>query len=128
MDFNLDSNLDLLVKDGVIDYLDDNNNETTMLCALFTNGRANESEGYWLDDIISSDLWIYDQSVLDENKINSLELGVQATLNELVEQGFFTKIDATADIAGNEVLLKIKAYKNDKSPVIDKIFKVAGYS
>ncbi len=126
MDFRLTDNLDLMLVDNIVDYNDDFNNETTVLQALFTDERENESRGYWLSSVLKSKLWIYDQAVINKNNKSSIELEANNILQDLVDE-YFDSIDTNAFIEGNNIILNIKAYKNSVDPVLERNFKITNY-
>ncbi len=126
MDINLTEDLDFVVENDIIDYVDDDNNEMTLLTALYTDGVVDDERGYWLPEILTSDLWVYDQSRIDENIENDIEDSFQDVLNEFVELELYSSYETEISSESNYVDVKIIAYKDNTAPVLEKTIRITG--
>ena len=121
MDIGLTDELDFLVVDGEI--VGQEENETTLLQAFFTDARVDNKKGYWLA-IPKSDLWVYDQSRLTQETANKLNQSARAVAKELVEVvKIYDRIDTLTFIDGSSMILNIKAY-NKNNIEINRNFKI----
>lgn len=120
MDFKLDDNLDLNVTDGI--YTEQQDGETTMLQAFFTDTRINGLRGYWLE-IQSSEIWKHEQSRLTDETARDLNETAKEVAKELVEIKLYEKITTETFIDDGVLTLQIKCY-NDKKITFDRKFVI----
>ena len=120
MDFGLTDDLDLQVEDGIIGEQEDG--ETTLLTAFFTDARVSEQRGYWID-IKSSEIWTYDQSRLTDEVARNLRETAKQIADELVDESVYTKIDTDAYISDGLLTLSVQCY-DKKEIVVDRKFAV----
>lgn len=113
MDFLLDDKLDLKLEDGTIGTQQDG--ETTLITAFFTDARVNEQRGYWLE-VQSSEIWTYDQSRLTNEVARELRETAQQIADNLVEQGLYNRIETDAYASDGVMTLEIRCY--DKKQII----------
>ncbi len=126
MDFNLTENLDLAVENGIIDYVDDSNNEITLLTALHTDAVVDNERGYWLTDVLGSSLWIYDQSRIDENISSDISNTFRNILNEFVELELYSSFELETETGENHVDIKMILYKDNNAPVAERTIRISG--
>lgn len=121
MDFKLTDNLDLALENN--EYTVQEDGETTLIQAFFTDARVQKLRGYWLD-IPTSDIWQYDQKRLTQETANDLNETAREIAEELVENvGLYDRIETSAFIDDMILTLHIKAY-NDKNIMIDRKFAI----
>lgn len=121
MDFKLTDDLDLLVEDNI--YQEQEDGETTLIQAFFTDERVNGRRGYWLD-IQQSDIWQYDQARLTQETANNLNETAREIANDLVDNvGLYDRIETKTFIDDGILTLQIKAY-NNKILEIDRKFAI----
>ena len=104
MDIALEDNLDFLIVDGAI--AEQENGETTMMQAFFSDARVREQRGYWLD-LPLSDIWQYDQSRLTNETANNLNETAKEIAKELVAIGLYNRIETDVTIDGGILTLHI---------------------
>lgn len=120
MDFGLTEDLDLQVEDGVFGMQEDG--ETTLITAFFTDARVNEQRGYWID-IKGSEIWTYDQSRLTDEVARNLRETAKDIADKLVDEGLYSKIYTDAFISDGLLTLHIMCYDR-KEIVVDRKFAV----
>lgn len=121
MDFGLTSNLDILVEDSTIQQQE--NGETTLIQAFFSDARVSEQRGYWLE-LPLSDVWQYDQKRLTQETANDLNETAKEIAKELVENvKLYERIDTSTSIDGGVLTLQIQAY-DKKNLVVDRKFAI----
>ena len=120
MDFLLTEDLDLKVVNGIMEEQEDG--ETTLLTAFFTDKRVNEQRGYWID-IKASEIWTYDQSRLTDEVARNLRETAKQIADELVDDSVYTKIDTDAYISDGLLTLSVQCYDR-KEIVVNRIFAV----
>lgn len=123
MDFALTSDLDLRFDDdGSYDLQD--NGETTVINAFFTDARYNGQRGYWVDEVASSELWRYEQARLTSSDAVEVKETARDVSEKLVKAGLFTKIDADTFITDNMFMtLWLKCY-NKNDVVVERKFTI----
>ena len=121
MDLGITDNLDLLAIDK--EYKPQTNGETTLLQAFFSDARVGNQRGYWLDDVLTSDIWQYDQKRLTDDTINDLNETAKKIAKELVNIGLYDKIDTKVFSNDNVVTLHLTAY-NQNQIVFDRKFAI----
>ena len=119
-DFALEDNLDIKMVEGEI--VSQENGETTVINAFFTDSRVGEVRGYWLD-VKSSEVWTYDQSRLTSDIANELTESAKEIAKELVDDGLYERIDAVASVSDTVMTLHIKCY-DVKGIVVDRKFAI----
>ena len=120
IDLALQDNLDIKMIDGEVVLQE--NGETTLINAFFTDSRVNGLRGYWLD-VRCSELWTYEQSRLTENIANELTESAKEIAKELVEDGLYQRIDVVASITDAVMTLHIKCY-DVKGIVVNRKFAI----
>lgn len=120
MDFGLEDNLDLSLENG--EYVVQENGEATTINAFFTDARVNEERGYWLD-IISSELWTYEQSRLTNKTALELTETAREIAKKLVEEELYTRVETEAYVSDSVMTLDIKCY-NKSLVVVDRKFAI----
>lgn len=121
MDFKLTDDLDLFLEDNEITIQE--NGETTLIQAFFTDARIQNIKGYWLD-IPTSEIWRYDQSRLTQETANNLNESSREIAKELVEDvKLYDRIETETFIDGADLILQIKAF-DDKNIVVNRQFKI----
>ncbi len=120
MDFSLENNLDLKIVDGAI--AEQENGETTMLQAFFSDARVKEQRGYWLD-LPLSEIWQYDQSRLTNETANNLNETAKEIAKELVATGLYNRIETNATINSGILTLHIMCY-DTRNIIIDRKFAI----
>lgn len=118
MDLALDKNMDFLVEDG--EFVEQINGETTLVTALFTDARVGGERGYWLD-INDSSLWVYEQSKLSDEARSKINIAVNQSVNQLVNDGLYEDINTEVYILGDRMNINIRCY-NDSQEVVNKSF------
>lgn len=111
MDFRLTDKLDLDFQDGVIQ--NEDNGETTLLTAFFTDKRIKKQRGYWLD-VKSSEIWKYEQSRLTREIARELEESAKEIAKELELDGVYDKIDVSAYVDGSVMTLELNCYTSNQ--------------
>lgn len=120
MDIGLKDNLDFLIIDNMIQEQEDG--ETTLIQAFFSDARIKEQRGYWLD-IPLSDIWQYDQSRLTSETANNLNETAKEIAKEMVDIGLYTRIETSTSINDGILTLSIQAY-DKKNIVVDRKFAI----
>ena len=120
IDFALEDNLDIRMVEGEI--VSQENGETTMINAFFTDARINEQRGYWLD-VKSSDIWTYEQSRLTNEMARELTESAKEIAKELVDEGLYERIDAIAFVTDELMTLHIMCY-DSKGIVVNRKFAI----
>lgn len=120
IDFKLTDSLDLDVSDGVYTVQEDG--ETTMLQAFFTDARISGKRGYWLD-IQKSEVWRYDQARLINETAVDLNATAKEVAQELVVSGLYTRIETNTFISDGAITLQIQCY-NKNNIVVDRKFVI----
>jgi len=120
MDFKLDDKLDLQLQDNVIDTQDDG--ETTLITAFFTDSRVRNQRGYWID-IKSSEIWTYDQSRLTDEVARNLRETAKEIALKLVEDGLYTRIETDAYITNGIMTLQVICY-DKKEITVNRRFAI----
>ena len=120
IDFALEDNLDIRMVEGEI--VSQENGETTMINAFFTDDRINEQRGYWLD-VMSSEIWTYEQSRLTNEMARELTESAKEIAKELVDEGLYERIDAVAFVSDEVMTLHIRCY-DAKGIVINRKFAI----
>lgn len=120
MDFGLTDNIDLKLENG--EYVVQENGEATTINAFFTDSRVNKKRGYWLD-IMSSEIWTYEQSRLTNDVARELTETAREIAKELVEEGLYTRVETEAYVSDSVMTLDIKCY-NKSLVVVDRKFAI----
>lgn len=120
MDFGLENNLDLKMENGEL--VAQENGEATTINAFFTDSRVNEKRGYWLD-IMSSEVWTYDQSRLTNETALELTETAREIAKKLVEEELYTRVETEAYVSDMVMTLDIKCY-NQSLVVVDRKFAI----
>jgi phage gp46-like protein len=120
-DIKLTEDLDFFAKDGVI--IPQENGESTLIQALFSDDRVNNQRGYWGNDIILSELWQYDQSRINQDTANEIREDVQNVCNKLVKNKIYDKINTQVTQNDTSFTIRITAY-NKNMIVLDRKFRV----
>jgi|LGOV01.1.fsa_nt_gb hypothetical protein len=120
MDFGLENNLDLLIIDNAI--AEQENGETTMIQAFFSDARVKEQRGYWLA-LPLSDIWRYDQSRLTNETANNLNETAREIAKELVAIGLYNRIETDVTIDGGVLTLHIMCY-DTRNIIVDRKFAI----
>lgn len=120
MDFGLEDNLDLKLENG--EFVIQKNGEATTINAFFTDARVNEQRGYWLD-IMSSEVWTYEQSRLTDNVARELTETAREIAKKLVEEELYTRVETEAYVSDSVMTLDIKCY-NKSLVVVDRKFAI----
>lgn len=120
MDIALTDNLDLLIVDGEI--AQQENGETTMLQAFFSDARIQKQRGYWLE-LPLSDIWQYDQSRLTNEVANNLNETAKEVAKELVDVGLYDRIETSTTINDGILTLRIMCY-DTRNLVVDRKFAI----
>jgi len=122
MDFKLDDDLDLAVEDG--EFVLQQNDETTLIAAFFTDGRIAGKRGYWLD-ILASDMWQFDQARVKGDVAVGLNEEAQEISRDLINDGIFERIETNAYIKSGEIVLEVSAFNlNEEMPVVNRRFVI----
>lgn len=119
MDFKLTNDLDIDISNNEVQNQEDG--ETTMLQAFFTDKRIGGQRGYWIDDVLSSGLWEYDQKRLTNDVLNELNEEARDIANQLVEKKLYSKISTNVSISNGVPTLHIIAY-DKKNEMINRKF------
>lgn len=119
-DFALENNLDIKMVEGEI--VSQENGETTLINAFFTDSRVGDVRGYWLD-IKSSEVWTYEQSRLTSDIANELTESAKEIAKELVDDGLYERIDVVASVSDIGMVLHLKCY-DVKGIVVNRKFSV----
>jgi len=120
MDIKLKDNLDFFIEDNTIAVQE--NGETTLMQAFFSDARVNEQRGYWLD-IPLSDVWQYDQKRLTNETANDLNETAKEIAKELVTIGLYDRIETNVTIDKGVLTLHIMCY-DGKNLVINRKFAI----
>ncbi len=120
MDFGLKDNLDLLVVDGV--YGLQENGETTMLQAFFTDARVNDLRGFWIE-IQLGEIWQFEQKRLTTEAANDLNETAREVAKDLVDSGLYDRIETETFIENGGLVLSIKAF-DKKDIVVNRKFVI----
>ena len=119
MDFKLTDDLDFSVTDGSID--EQENNETTLMTAIFTDSRV-RSRGYWLE-LKSTELWTKDQARSTSDTAREIEEDVRETTDKLVEDKLFDQITVNCYELNGIIILNIFCY-NDSNMIMNRSFRL----
>jgi phage gp46-like protein len=120
MDIALTENLDLLIIDNTL--AEQENGETTMLQAFFSDARVKEQRGYWLD-LPLSEIWQYDQSRLTNETANNLNETAKEIAKELVAIGLYNRIETKVSINDGILTLHIMCY-DTRNIIINRKFAI----
>ena len=120
MDLLLTDNLDIGINNGT--YGTQENGETTLLQAFFTDARVSEKRGYWLD-IQQSEIWQFQQKRLTQETANDLNEVAREIANSLVNEGLYDRIETNVLMGKGILELQIKCY-DTRSIVVDRKFKI----
>ena len=120
MDFLLDEGLDLALNDNVIDVQQDG--ETTLIAAFFTDARVNNQRGYWFE-VQASEIWRYEQARLTNEVASELNETAKEIAKSLVEQGLYTKIATDAYVSSGVMTLQVTCY-DKKQIVVNRKFAI----
>ena len=120
MDIALEDNLDFLIVDGVI--AEQENGETTMIQAFFSDARIKEQRGYWLE-LPLSDVWKYDQGRLTNETANNLNETAREIAKELVAIGLYNRIETDVTIDSGILTLHIMCY-DTRNIIVDRKFAI----
>jgi phage gp46-like protein len=120
MDIGLEDNLDLLVVDNVLQGQE--NGETTLIQAFFSDARVNKQRGYWLD-LPLSDIWQYDQSRLTNETANNLNETAKEIAKEMVAIGLYDRIETSTSVDDGILTLLIQAY-DKKNLIVNRKFAI----
>ena len=120
MDFALSDNLDLVIEDG--EYSLEQDGETTMIAAFFSDARIDSKRGYWLP-ILSSEIWKHDQARISADAASELEETARQIAAEIVSDGVYRKIEVSASIDGIKMALDVKCY-SDKGEIVERKFSI----
>ena len=123
MDFRLTDKLDLDFSETE-GYLEQDNGETSVISAFFTDARANEQRGYWLDDVNASEVWRYEQARLNNETAAELTETAKEVSKKIVSDGLFSRVDASAFVADSMYMaLHLKCY-NKNDVVVERKFVI----
>lgn len=117
-DFTLDSTGDILTEDFF---------DTSILMSLFTDRRASASEvpisqnrrgwignEFFEDNFeIGSKLWLFDQSVLNQDVTNSIQDAAKTALEWLVDDGYAIRIDVRVIKGNTSVTLEVDIFRSN---------------
>jgi len=120
MDFGLTDKLDLKLEDDIIVGQEDG--ETTLITAFFTDKRVKEQRGYWIE-VQSSEIWTYDQSRLTDEVARQLRETAKEIADNLVEQGLYNRIETDAYASDGVMTLEIRCY-DKKQIVVNRRFAI----
>lgn len=121
LDFEFTEDLDLKIEDGRFSSQD--NGETTLLAAIYTNARVNGHRGYWLD-VNSSSAWTLQQSRLTQNVAARMLDSVRTATQRLVRQGLFSRVDVSSDISTGRIGLLLRCFDHSQNLVIDRKYHI----
>lgn len=120
MDILLADNLDLGVENGTYGLQQDG--ETTLLQAFFTDARVNNQRGYWLD-IKSSEVWQFNQKRLTQQVVNDLQETAKEVADSLVNEGLYDRIETSVFIQDGVLTLQLKCY-DKKNIIVNRKFAI----
>ena len=120
MDLLLSDNLDLGVENGT--YGEQQDGETTLLQAFFTDARVNNQRGYWLE-IKASEVWQYNQSRLTQEVADNLAETAKEIADTLVNEGLYDRIETRVFMDSGAMTLQLKCY-DKKNIVVNRKFVI----
>lgn len=120
MDIRLTDELDIDLENGIT--LKDENKETTLMAAFFTDKRVRDKRGYWLE-VQNSEAWTFEQSRLTEEVAREFRETAKEIAMSLVEDGLHSKINTDVTIDKGVMTLKVQCY-DDKKLVLERRYKI----
>lgn len=94
MDFKLSNDLDLVFDENGAYSLQENG-ETSLITAFFTDARVNEQRGYWVDEVVASELWRYDQSRVTNETILEIKEIAKSVSDKIIKESLFSRVDVS---------------------------------
>lgn len=120
MDFLLTDSLDLGIGNGTYGLQQDG--ETTLLQAFFTDARVNNQRGYWLD-IKSSEIWQFNQKRLTQEVVNDLQETAKEISDSLVNESLYDRIETNVFVQDGALTLHLKCY-DKRNIIVDRKFAI----